>query len=248
MRVGALAAGVLAAGVLTASSAGTGGSVSRPDLPLVPPDGALPSGEECAERVVRDPWEPRPENATANGPPDGPPPYGMGTWYSDEADGPAYRGRVDGAYSGTTDEILQWAACTWGFPADLARAQAYVETRWRQSFVGDGGESFGLFQMRDPVWGGHPASVESTAFVADWAMGLLRACYDGAMWYPHLRGDLDACIGVHFSGDPDPATWRDYTAEVRRAERERPWLSWPSEGGTPPVRSRFTAGTGDRPG
>lgn len=230
--------GVVAVAALLAGSSTdrSSGGAARPDLPLVPPDGALPSGEQCADRVVRDPWEPRPENAAANArTPDGPPPHGMGTWYADEADGAAYRGRVGGAFTGTTDEILQWAACTWGFPADLARAQAYVETGWRQSFVGDGGESFGLFQMREPVWGGSPASAESTAFVTDWALGLLRACYDGAMWYPELRGNLDACIGVHYSGDPDPETWRDYTDEVRRAERARPWLSWPSAAGTPPA-------------
>ncbi len=210
------------------------------NFPLLAPDSPLPSGEECAARVQRDAWEPRPENARANSTrPQGSAPYGMGTWFTAAADGAAYRGRVDGDFTGTTDEIIQWASCKWGFPTDLNRAQAVTETTWRQSFIGDAGQSFGLYQMKRTVWGGHPNSEVSTAFVADWAMGLRRACYDGAMWYPQLRGNLDACVGVHFSGDPAEATWRAYVDEVRRYERDKPWLSWPSPaGGTPPTATR----------
>ena len=223
-----------------APAAPPAGAVSPGGMfPLLPPGSPLPSGEECAARVQRDAWEPRPQNARANGTrPQGPAPYGMGTWFTPEADGAAYRGRVDGAFTGTTDEIIQWASCKWGFPTDLGRAQAVVETTWDQSFVGDGGESRGLYQMRTPIWGGAPNAWASTAFNADWAMGLRRACYDGVMWYSELRGNLEACIGVHYSGDPDPSTWRAYTEDVLRAERAKPWLSWTSATGTPPTATR----------
>ena len=208
-------------------------------FPLLPPGSALPSGAECAARVQRDAWEPRPENAAANATrPRGAAPYGMTTWYTAAADSAAYRGRVDGDFTGTTDEIIQWASCKWGFPTDLNRAQAVAETTWRQSFVGDAGESFGLYQMRRGVWGGHPNSADSTAFNADWAMGLRRACYDGVMWYSELRADLDACIGVHYSGDPDESTWRVYTDSVRQHEHAKPWLQWSSAAGTPPTSTR----------
>ena len=208
-------------------------------FPLVPPDSALPSGDECARRVQRNAWEPRPENTRANQTtPTGSGVLGMGSWFTAEADGGSYRGRVDGNFTGTTDEIIQWASCKWGFPTDLNRAQAVSETTWEQAFVGDGGESFGLYQMRRGVWGGYPNSQASTAFNADWAMGLRRACYDGAMWYAGLRGNLDACIGVHYSGDPDPSTWRDYTDSVMRHLRDKPWLSWSSSRGTPPTAGR----------
>lgn len=208
-------------------------------FPLLPPGSALPSGAECAARVQRDAWEPRPENAVANGTrPSGPAPYGMTTWYTAEADSAAYRGRVDGDFTGTTDEIIQWASCKWGFPTDLNRAQAVAETTWRQAFVGDAGESYGLYQMRRGVWGGHPNSADSTSFNADWAMGLRRACYDGVMWYSELRGNLDACIGVHYSGDPDESTWRAYTDAVREHEQAKPWLQWSSAAGTPPTPTR----------
>lgn len=209
-------------------------------FPLIGPDQPLPSGADCAARVQRNPWEPRPENTTANQTkPTGPAPYGMTTWFTAKADSSAYRGRVDGNFTGTTDEIIQWASCKWGFPTDLDRAQAVSETTWAQAFVGDNGESFGLYQMKRTVWGGYPNSQNSTAFNVDWALGLRRACYDGAEWYPELRGNLDACIGVHYSGDPDESTWRWYTDEVRGYEQSKPWLSWSSCcGGQPPTATR----------
>ena len=61
--------------------------------------------------------------------------------------------RVTGNFTGTTDEIIQWAACKWGFDEDLIRAQTAKESWWFQSSVGDNGESFGLMQMRVPYWG-----------------------------------------------------------------------------------------------
>jgi hypothetical protein len=208
-------------------------------FPLLAPGAALPSDEECARRVQRDPWEPEPENMIANYTrPTGAPPFRMRTWGTPEADGARYRGRVDGAFTGTTDEIIQWASCKWGFPTDLNRAQAAVESNWVQSLVGDGGLSYGLYQMKHVVWGGYPDSARSTAYNADWAMGLRRACYDGVAWYSQLRGNLEACVGVHFSGNPDESTWRDYTNRVDEYERTKPWLDWFSSVGTPPTANR----------
>jgi len=40
--------------------------------------------------------------------------------------------RVDGQFTGTTDEIFQWAACKWGLPDDLLRAVAVRESTWYQ--------------------------------------------------------------------------------------------------------------------
>lgn len=40
--------------------------------------------------------------------------------------------RVDGRFTGTTDDILQWAACKWGLPDNLLRADAVVESTWFQ--------------------------------------------------------------------------------------------------------------------
>jgi outer membrane biosynthesis protein TonB len=221
------------------TAAPSGDAPSAGMFPLLAPGAPLPSGEECAARVQRNAWEPKPENTTANSTrPSGPAPYGMHSWYTPAADADRYRGRVDGNFTGTTDEIIQWASCKWGFPTDLNRAQAVIETTWNQAFVGDGGESFGLYQMRVTYWGAHPNSASSTAFNADWTMGLRRACYEGAMWYSELAGNLEACIGVHFSGDPAEGSWREYTDAVLEAERSKPWLDWPSAAGTAPRAGR----------
>jgi len=40
--------------------------------------------------------------------------------------------RVDGQFTGTTDEIFQWAACKWGLPDNLIRADAVTESTWFQ--------------------------------------------------------------------------------------------------------------------
>lgn len=40
--------------------------------------------------------------------------------------------RVDGHYTGSTDMILRWAACKWGIDEDVARAQAWTESKWIQ--------------------------------------------------------------------------------------------------------------------
>jgi hypothetical protein len=40
--------------------------------------------------------------------------------------------RVNGQFTGTTDEIFQWAACKWGLPDDVLRAIAVRESTWYQ--------------------------------------------------------------------------------------------------------------------
>ena len=67
--------------------------------------------------------------------------------------------RVDGDFAGTTDEIIQWAACKWGIDEDIVRAQVIKESYWYMSAIGDGGESFGLGQVRDTA---HQSAFEFT--------------------------------------------------------------------------------------
>ena len=64
--------------------------------------------------------------------------------------------RVDGDFAGTTDEIIQWAACKWGIDEDIVRAQVIKESCWYQSATGDNGESWGLGQVRAP----HPSAFQ----------------------------------------------------------------------------------------
>ena len=45
--------------------------------------------------------------------------------------------RVNGDFTGTTAEILRWAACKWGINQNVGFAQAAVESWWRQTTKGD---------------------------------------------------------------------------------------------------------------
>ncbi len=110
---------------------------------------------------------------------------------------------VDGNYTGTTDEILQWVACKWGVDEDVVRAQAAVESWWNQTNLGDWSpnsavcapnhpigsdpghpgqcpESVGILQVRYQYWSnGFPQVETSTAYNADYMYAGWRACYDG---------------------------------------------------------------------
>jgi hypothetical protein len=48
-------------------------------------------------------------------------------------------GRVTGNFTGTTDEIIQWAAAKWGLPDDLIRAEAVVKSSWYQNLKDSNG-------------------------------------------------------------------------------------------------------------
>lgn len=115
-----------------------------------------------------------------------------------------YRMYVDGRFTGTTEEIIQWAAHKWGIPEDWLRAQYAVESWWRQDAKGDRTtvsdpqaypefsrvagtsdvfQSLGITQVR---WapdgslnaGAEPLRWESTAFNADLQGATLRYYYD----------------------------------------------------------------------
>jgi hypothetical protein len=101
---------------------------------------SLPSDAQCAAAVHSSSWEPRSENRQQNTTMPAP-----GAMAASFAARPRDRGetynprwdswllpRVDGRFTGTTDEILQWAACKWGLPDNLLRADAVIESTWFQ--------------------------------------------------------------------------------------------------------------------
>lgn len=131
--------------------------------------------------------------------------------------------RVDGNFTGTTDEILQWAACKWGIDEDWLRAQIVTESWWDQRTVGDtaagdGCTSHGVGQVRrcyhDPAFEDENA-VRSTAYNADYTYSVWRACFNGEYTWlntvergrEYQAGDLLGCMGMWFSGRwyTDPA-------------------------------------------
>ena len=100
----------------------------------LPPGSTLPSGTACTSAVRRNPnFEPRPDNYTANHTVPTDDLTLMRTTTQNGGAAPHSFDRVDGNFTGTTDEILQWGACKWGFDEDLVRAMAADETWWHQS-------------------------------------------------------------------------------------------------------------------
>jgi hypothetical protein len=196
------------------------GSVNRAPVPAAPapvpapsgrfvtlPVGAvLPSGAECAARV-RPAVEVRPENGVSNA--------NRGSRANANTD-PSWSGfnRVDGDFAGTTDEIIQWAACKWGLDEDIARAQVIKESYWYQNGPpGDNGESWGLGQVRVPY---HQSAFQfgsvnartSSAYNLDYTYAVWRGCYEGVFTWlntverngVYAAGDVWGCIGAWFSG------------------------------------------------
>lgn len=128
--------------------------------------------------------------------------------------------RIDGKFTGTTGQILRWAACKWGIDEDLVAAQAAVESWWRQTTLGDWDgdssacppghqlgsdgrrgqcpQSYGILQNRYPdtsaAW---PGLATSTAMNVDTAYAVWRACYEG---YEVWLNDVDH-RGQYVAGD-----------------------------------------------
>jgi len=143
------------------------------------------------------PTEIRPLNATQNAT------RGVGGRSSDRL-----YARVTGNFTGTTDEIIQWASCKWGFDEDVVRAQSVTESYWDQRAGGDlttntancplghrNGEdghgnqcpdSWGIQQVRYstfrwayPEVPGVVTPITSTAYNLDIALAARRNCYEG---------------------------------------------------------------------
>jgi hypothetical protein len=176
---------------------------------LTAPGTAFPSEAECAARVHRSAWEPRAQNTTANRniPPQ---PVTLANHSSfTSAWQTNYKTRITGNFTGTTDEIIQWAACKWGVDEDMVRAQIVKESWWHQSANGDNGESFGLGQVRvgyhDTAF---PDAITSSAYNLDYTYASWRACYEGVYTWlntvergrNYAAGDEWGCMGVWFIG------------------------------------------------
>src|SRR5215470_2023630 len=203
----------------------------------LPPGSALPSDAECAARVRRSAWEPRPENFLANNTNV----YARGDRLIGN-DLYGYERRVTGNFTGTTDEILQWGACKWGIDEDVVRAQAVQESYWQQSALGDcrggtvpdtnGCQSVGLLQVKGadvpPTHPGTwPYAYRSTAFNVDYTYAVWRSCYEGKeVWLGngYRSGDVWGCVGRWFSGDWYQ-TSQGYISSVKNILANETWLN-----------------------
>ena len=222
-----------------------------PEPPTVPepsakattrPVGEPPLGDrEAATRVARSPWEPRPENTAANQ--RRPTESELAEFYSAPPEQP-YTRYVTGGFSGTTDELIRWAAWKWGVDEDVLRAVAVQESDWHQSMLGDyvngAPTSFGITQIKDQ-WhdpghpGTYPLSQESTAFNLDYYGRAFRSCFDGQeMWLetvsgngrPYAAGELWGCVGLWYSGRWHDSGAEDYIAKIKAHLANRTWTSY----------------------
>jgi hypothetical protein len=186
----------------TAPAAPPAGAAAPTRFGTLPPGSALPSGAQCAAWVGASPY---PENKGANRGANQTTGHAIGSAFfsGDDARANAVIGpRVDGQFTGTTGQILRWAACKWGVNEELVFAQAAIESWWQQGTLGDYGtdasrcapgrglgvdgkagqcpESFGILQNRYPyeqsAW---PGIANSTAMNADLGYAIFRVCFEG---------------------------------------------------------------------
>jgi hypothetical protein len=221
-------------------------------FPTLPPGATLPSGAQCA-RLVNS--SPEPENRSGNKAYNSRKGHHLGAKFL-APDGPRAQKlarRVNGDFTGTTIDILRWAACKWGINQDIVFAQAAVESWWQQDTLGgwtadpadcppgnklgkDGkpGQcpvTWGILQ-NTYGHGGWPGIARSTAMNADAAYAIWRSCYDGYETSlntmprdgQYHKGDVWACVGAWFSGH-----WLDppalgYITQVKEYLREKIWL------------------------
>jgi hypothetical protein len=224
----------------------------------LPPGSALPSDATCAARVRRKPENKRMNaayNATIGHQNLGDDIFGG----SDPRATTEIAARVTGSFAGTTDMILQWAACKWGIDEDVVRAQAAIESWWRQTAKGDWGtsadrcphghglgvddpmdhpdecpESWGILQARFPyersAW---PGMADSTAFGADTAYAIWRACFEGyEVWLntvdrgrDYAPGDVWGCVGRWYAGRWHTPEAETYINKVKSYLDSRIWES-----------------------
>lgn len=116
---------------------------------------------------------------------------------------------ISGEFTGTTQQILEWAACKWGIDQDIVFAQAAAESSWDQSHRSDWGtdpalcppghdlgadgvpgqcpQSYGILQTKYIQWrAAWPGIADSTAMNADVTYAIWRSCFVGdEIWLNH---------------------------------------------------------------
>lgn len=223
----------------------------------LPPGAKLPTEQECTARVHHSSWEPRPANNSSNHlVPTSEEISLLAPWNQTIGVDPQANSllvQINGNFTGTTDEILQWAACKWGIDENIVRAEAVVESNWNQSFQGDyttdksvcppgtwNGkgcyQSYGLLQVKYAYFQGTwPMSHTDTAFSVEYALGVIRTCFEGWTTYlndrtplpgypPYKAGDIWGCLGRWFSGSWYDQGALDYIQKVKAALANNAWL------------------------
>jgi len=198
------------------------------------PVGSPPlTSAQAAALVRRSSWEPRPQNTPENH--TVPTVAQLAAWHPLHT--MPYSDYVDGQFTGTTDEIIQWASYKWGIDENVMRAVATVEAWWDQDTLGDNGDSFGIYQVRRPYHCIADCALirDSTAMTADYYGGIIRAYYDGKQTWlnnpdvapqngaHYAAGDLWGSIGAWFDGRWHTASDTNYVNKIQQRLAERTW-------------------------
>lgn len=232
-------------------------TVTAHEFTTLPPGAPLPTEQECASQVRRSSWEPRPDNTIANHRVPTEKQIALLTPWNEKIGidprANALLLQIKGNFSGTTDEILEWAACKWGIDENIVRAQAVVESTWHQNTQGDYtsdrrycppgvwdgagcSQSYGLLQIKyyynQSAW---PMSRDDSAFNAEYALGVIRTCFEG--WTTYLNDDTPlpgyahyhaddiwGCLGRWYSGSWYDQDALSYIQKVKTTLTQRRWL------------------------
>jgi hypothetical protein len=185
-------------------------ATTGPQFQTLAAGATLPDDATCAALVHRSSWEPQHLDNENDAPnhtvPTANQLQALTPWNSANAwDNRALtlEQRISGAFTGTTDEILQWVACKWGFNEDDVRAEAVRSSDWAQTLDTDWtteptsacppdadtrpqagvtqcAQTYGMYQV---VWQYHesawPMYRDSTPFHVDYVFALRRACFEG---------------------------------------------------------------------
>ena len=148
-------------------------------------------------------------------------------------------GRVTGNFTGTTDEIIQWAACKWGIDEDIVRAQAAKESYWIQK------HRRRLRHRPDPLRAGPPDRRRRAPGPVPESIGIMQVRYPYFKTTIPRRDRLDGLQprrrASRAGGPASRATRRGSTPSIA-ASSTRPATSWGCVG----LGSR-AAGTPSRP-
>ena len=185
-----------------AASASAPATATHLNFGTLPPGAQLPSGAQCAREVRAYPsQEVVPANKTFNqtvGQKVGPGLFPPG----DNPQADLLVPLINGDFTGTTEQILEWAACKWGISQNVVFAQAAAESSWQQKHLSDWGtdgalcppghgpgadgipgqcpQSYGILQTKYHLWkAAWPGIAASTAMNVDVAYAIWRSCFNG---------------------------------------------------------------------
>ena len=138
--------------------------------------------------------------------------------------------RINGHFTGTTAEILRWAACKWGINQNIVFAQAAVESWWRQTTKGDWETSVVPALTSNTSVGppGHGPGVDGKPGLCPQSWGVLqnRYPYETSSWPGIARStamNADTAYAIWRSCYDGYETWLNTVPHVGRYHAGDAW-------------------------